>query len=203
MSIARVKQSAFAARKGATLSCHRCRREIAKGEVYLWWFKGFRSRFKHVRCTACPRPRSSELESSNLAEAYAAQETAEDALDAMGEPGDSSDIDQVVGDMASSIEEVASTYREADEAFGGSGATVSGEMADNLEQAQSDLEQFQAEEFDEDPRWCELHDGDGVEADAAREEPCEDCDRIQAEQKQTWWDGQVEAARDAVSSASF
>ena len=118
------------------------------------------------------------------------------------EPGEASDLEQIVLDMAESIREVAGQYREADEAFGGQGSTVSAEYADNLESAAGELEDFQAESFDEDEaEACDRHAN--AQDGEARPEMCEDCQNLLDEARQTWWEGQVSAARDAVTGVSF
>lgn len=206
MSIARVKTSAFAARKGATLRCQRCQREIAKGEVYRWWFVGFRSRYKRVRCMTCPAPRTSELESSRLSEAYAAVETAEDALDAVEAPGDEGDLESILQDAASEIQSLADDYRSADEQFGGGGGTDSGQRADDLEQAAQDLEGWDAEEFDNDGHWCSEHsDEEGWKPEdlITERESCTDCREGLETARQEWWDEQTDSARSALSDLSF
>jgi hypothetical protein len=205
VSIARINRSKFAARLGKQIKCEKCREPIEKGETYIWYFVGFRSRLKHVRHDRpeC-RPRTSELESSNKAEAFAAIEEAEDALAALrGEPGEASDIDEIVSAAAESINEVAGQYREADESFGGGGSTVSAEIADELEGAAQELESFQADT--DEPDACERHTFDGpgdqgaIDELAEQAKSCDDCRELRRE----WWDSQVEAALEAVSGVSL
>lgn len=220
MSQARVKTSKFAARQGKTLTCQSCRREIEKGEVYRWWFKGFRSRFKHVRCMTCPAPRASELESSNRADAYAAVEAAEDALTAFreGDPEeDASGVESAVNEAGSGIREVVDQYREADESFGGGGMTQSGEIADELEEAADTLESWTAQdsEPDTEDKWCSDHEDEAsareaeeiaededIDLDAARDR-CDACQQEIAQARQEWWDALLEEADGALADAAI
>lgn len=205
MSVARVKHSKFAARKGATLKCQKCGREIAKGETYRWWFKGFRSRFKFVRCSTCPAPRTSELESSMKADAYAAVESAQDELAALTEPGEPSDVESIVNQAGESVQEVADQYREADNGFGGGGMTVSGEIADELESAAQDLGNWSSDQSDFDDSavaWCPAHEEEN-DRDRVDREECEDCQASVAEAKGEWWGEVVSGAESALDDASF
>lgn len=192
--------------------CEKCRDELPIGSAYRWFVVGFRSNYNHIRCmkTTCT-PRASELESSNLSEAYSAQETAEDELKAQqsGDPGDTGDLESILSDFASSLEDLVSTYREADEGFGGGGMTVSGEIADTLENTVSDVQQWSADEYNEE--WCEKHESeefpyeddkgtiDDIGALAEAREQCDDC----KEKKREWWTEQIDAALEVVGEAQF
>jgi len=215
MSQARIKTSRFAARQGATLACQKCGEPIEKGEVYRWYFVGFRSRFKRVRClrSGCT-PRRSELESSAMAGAYSAVEGAEDALAALrlaGPEDDASSVVSAVEEAASGIREVADQYREADEAFGGGGMTQSGELADMAEEAADALEAFSPGEDqpDLDDTACDDHQDDSAlessDAGTLEElvEACEACQERQAEARQEWWDGLLDEADEALSEAGL
>lgn len=204
MSVARVKYTKRAQRSPG--QCEKCRETIAKGDPYRYYFLGFRSKHKRVRCMkpTCS-PRTSELESSNRAEAYAAIETAQDSLQAMrDEPGEVSDVETVVQEAAEAINDVAQQYREADESFGGGGATQSGEIADQLEEAASELESFGSSVQDE-PDPCADHEGDDAleSSDASKmeevRENCEACQSARAE----WWGEVIDEADEALGSVSF
>jgi hypothetical protein len=196
MSIAKI-QTVQRSRKPGT--CGKCGDELPVGSAYRHYTVGFRSHYKRVRCMkpTCT-PRYSELESSRLADAYAAQETAEDSLVALrAEPSDdATEVDTTVHEFGEALEELASEYRSADEQFGGGGMTDSAERADELDSASQDLSGFSADEFDESAvDACETHDDP--------DEECIDCQELKAVALQEWWDSVLDAADAAVSEASF
>ena len=182
-------------------TCSRCGATIAKGEGYLYWEMGFRPSYKRIRClrTAC-YPKPSERETSNVAEAYASQEDAVEALDALEQAGPDwgewqqavDAVTEVVTTAGEAIDEVATTYREADEAFGGLGATEHAERADTLEQAASDLADFSPGE--DEPQDC----GEHAEEDGPVQ-GCSDCeDAVLA-----WYQGLVQEARDMIDGVEL
>lgn len=130
-------------RLGADRSCGRCGRAIKPGDEYLQW--SFRYGGTHYRC-ASHYPRQSELTQSKLASVYAAQESVQDQMPELTDPDS---IVAAVEDVGSAAQEVADEYREADEAFGGQGATEAAERADELEAWAQDLESFQLDVDDE------------------------------------------------------
>jgi phage FluMu protein Com len=162
MSVARVQTSKFAARKGATLRCGKCGKQIAKGEGYLWFKVGFRSRYKQVRCqTVGCYPTASERESSKMAGVYAAQESAAASI-AEAALGD--DPASFVDDLRSTLESaaddwrsVAEEYRDAAEAMGsyGAGANMD-ETANSIEYAADELGNWSPDE--DEPTPCDEHD---------------------------------------------
>lgn len=191
--------------------CGKCGVEIAVGTPYRYWEPYFRSSAKSVRCmkSECT-PRMSELESSNLAQAYSAQEDAEANLNAMmGQPGETADIHAAVSEFADSLDELASEYRQADENFGGGGSTQSGETADTLESTASDLQSFSVSD-EEQEEFCERHSDEGTAAEMDESwtegdnldevrEACDECN----EKRQDWWNAQVDEALSVVSEAQF
>lgn len=205
--MARVRTSVFAARKGATLKCSVDGEPIQKGERYYWWKPGFRSRYKVIRCMK-HAPKPSETNSSKLSTIMAAQETAEEALDALV-GYETSDIEQIVNDVAQAFEDVAEEYRDAAEAsptgliFG----EDYNEKADTLENSASDLQSWSPSE-DEPDYEHETHashpdnieEGDDTEpVEDADPERCEEC----ADARQEWWDNMVEEARSAIQDADM
>lgn len=179
---------------------HKCERghDIAKGEAYRYWEMGFRPSYKRIRCMRAEcTPRTSERETSNVAEAYAAQESAEDALDALeADPPAWGDWDtgvsavrEAVTTAGEEIYAVGEQYREADEAFGGQGATEHAERADTLEAAGDDLQGWDTSS--EAPDACSDHD-----------EPTEDCGDC-GENVAQWWDALIGEARDAVQGVEL
>lgn len=187
MSQARIYFSTFAARKGAVIKCGSCGREIAKGEQYRWFKVGFRARFKNIRCIArvCD-PKPSQLESSALADVYAAIEDASATLDSLagGDPEeDSSSITDSMAQAADAIRDVASAYSEAAEAMGAAGEE-SQEKADTLESAADEIEGFDAEDRP-------TPDHDGEHDPDVEQDDCEEC-RSEIED---WWNNQIDEAR--------
>lgn len=132
----------------------RCRRGdfIEKGERYLWFAPGFRSR-KQIGCMRHP-PRPSELDASIFSEILAAQEDAHAALDgiAWSEGDTADDIRQQVNDALSGVKDaiasVAEQYDSAAEAMGsyGAGSQMS-EWAENIRQAE--IVDWEADSFDD------------------------------------------------------
>jgi len=186
--------------------CSKCGTAINPGDGYLYWEPFFRSNFKQVRCLKreC-YPRPSERESSLMSSVLAAQEAVEDALEDTSGAEDASFFNDLAADVVSALEEVIDQYREADENFGGGGSSASGERADELEDAKSEIESFYAEDAPErgdldacdkaDPQnpWNPEH-GDG------NKEGCEECDAIWAEALDTWREEQASNLQDALSN---
>jgi hypothetical protein len=162
--------------------CGRCGDTINPGEGYRYW--SFRFGGTYIRCmkSECS-PRPSDLTQSKMADAYSAQESAQDELNKLraDDPGDQDTVTSVVETFAESVRSVADEYREADEAIGGGGYTESGERADALETVADELEGFSpATVMDE-------------------VDPCEAC----AELRQSAWDELIDEAWEAVDSVSW
>lgn len=213
--MARINISRFAARQGATLTCDKCRREIAKGEQYRHFKVGFRYGRKQVRCMRAEcSPRQSEMTNSKMSGVYAAIESAEDTLASLraGDPeDDTSSITEAVHGAAEGIEEVADEYREANDAsptgyvFG----EDLNERADELSDAASQLESFDCSEDEADFGSCDLEEhldledreegGSDEIVERGDVEQCESCREI----KRTWWDAMLDEAESALGEASF
>ena len=212
MSIARLVtvQKSRKSKKYGERKCGACSTAIPTGAPYRYFTVGFHSNFPHVRClkTTCS-PKPSELESSQLSEAFSAQETAIADLAGLSSQGETSDIQQILDDFADALTSLSENYREADEAFGGGGSTRSGEMADTLETAASELSDWSpsSDELDE---FCDVHEDEvsaleldpkftaGDDLDLVRE-ACEDCLLL----KEAWWEDLITEARGVVEEASF
>lgn len=155
-------------------ACEKCGTELPAGSSYIHFKVGFRSRFKRVRCTspAC-YPKQSELTASRMADAYAAQEAAHEAIDL----ADSiEDVQLALNECASAAGEVASGYED----------TISEtpmledqlrEKVDALEAWQQELENVDMPEADdEDEETCEHCEGTGVcDAEAMAETDGDKC----------------------------
>jgi hypothetical protein len=128
-------------RRGRTVTCTSCRREIQPGEKYYKW--SFRYGGTYTSCAEHP-PRQSQLTQSKMSDVYAAIENAEDGL-----PNCESVVEVVglIEEVASAVRDVAEEYREAAEPFGGAGENA--ERADELEGFADELESFSPDEEDE------------------------------------------------------
>lgn len=179
MSVAKVHTVAKARKDQG--ECESCRTPLPAGSPYRWFSVGFRSKFKHKRCTkpVCT-PRPSQLESSKLADVYAAQEDAEDAIDSASEIDD---ITAAVGELGSAIREVADEYTEASTDDNGTVFNIEAqERAETLEAAADECDGWtpEAEDTEENVE-CDECDGTGdLDDDSPDAAPgdtvtCENC----------------------------
>lgn len=91
-------------------NCKNCGKPLPAGSAYRYYKPGFRSKLK-IRVCMKPEctPRRSQLDQSKLSDAYAAIETAEDAI------ADAETVESVQGavdDCASAIRDVSGEYEE-------------------------------------------------------------------------------------------
>lgn len=144
-----------------------------------------------MKSTCTPKP--SERESSNLSQVYEAQETAEAELNGLkgSTDHDVEQINSIVETFAEAVREVADQYREADDNFGGSGATQSAERADVLEGSADELENFSSNEY-------EGPDDDA--GDAAEDGGADGSESTDGEDN---WDDLVQEALDAVEQTEL
>lgn len=128
--------------------CGRCGVEIKKGDPYRHASPGFRAP-KKIRCMKpeC-RFRQSELTTSLLADVYAAQEDADDALDQVGlDFEDAEDVITILEECASAGREVAQAYTDAAEAMGSAGE----EHQDRADMIESWCDDLDSPSFDDAP----------------------------------------------------
>ena len=142
--------------------CGKCGDTIVVGQPYRWFQVGFRG-YTQFRCakSTCT-PKVSELESSLMGQVYEARDDARDAIsniDAREVDDADSQLTGIFQDLISAMEEVKDAYDEADEHFGGNRETDSGQRAEQLESAISELESFSLSVSD--PDGC----GDAFRAD--------------------------------------
>ena len=214
MSLARIYHTK---RSQKDLTCEKCRQPIPKGTPYLYFYVGFRSKYKHTRHDSCA-PRNSERESSMKSGAYAAIEAAEDSLRALDpETAEASEVEEIVSEAASALQETIDQYREADESWGGGGYTQSAEIADEIEASQQDLEGWSAdtscEPDPDDPAYhCEEHGEDVVgdednqiSADMIEQArmDCPACQRLFLDDRVEWMNGVISDAEDTLGGVSF
>lgn len=166
--------------------CGRCGVEIKRGDPYRHASPGFRGP-KLIRCMeyAC-RFRPSDLTTSKMAQVYASQEAAHDALDALVD-GDFTDLDEVtsiLATMAEEVRDVAQEYTDAADAMGPAGEEMT-EKADAIESYADDLEGVT---FDDPPEW---EAGDEPKDDEVEEEWA------------SWREGVLDAAREAIDTFDY
>lgn len=172
--------------------CTKCGDELPAGTGYLYWYPGFRSKYKIVRClkSEC-YPRPSERETSKAAGIYAAQESFEDNVGSLDSPDD---IEAAVQDVAEAVREVADEYEEALSAW---------ENGNEQLQEKVDHYQSQADELDgwswdgnTDYDLCSEHVGREDEVPEEEIQQCGVCQQLRDE----WLEECRDAARDVVQS---
>ena len=192
MSIAKVEYTKKARKDQG--KCEKCGTPLPVGSAYRYFYVGFRSNWKHVRCMAAAcAPKQSELESSKLAQVYAAMEDFEENLDGYS---DWDEIQSGLADLAQSVRDVAEEYREASEDENGNVFnTMAEERAEALDSAADEFEDIDVEDEAE----CETCEGNG-EVEAHDEDgsdimvECPDCDGTGHD---------IEAMREAARSAIY
>lgn len=158
-------------------NCCGCGETIAVGSPYK--YVAFRYGGKRIKCGKC-NFRQSELTQSKMSGVYAAQESAEEAIEGW-DPGDGNveDLKSALEQAADEIRSVADEYAEAGEAMGGAGEEMTDKglelesFADDVASAADDLEDFEFEE--EEP------EGPGDEPDEADTEAHEAWKKLEAE----------------------
>jgi hypothetical protein len=127
-------------------SCSKCGTALPAGSAYRYFKPGFRSRIKVRRCmkSECT-PKRSELETSKLAEVYAAQEVAYDSIAAAESFQDLSDA---ITDLESAAQEVLDDYESQVDEHPFMEETVR-DRIDALQSFVDDLSGFSPDEEDE------------------------------------------------------
>lgn len=202
--INRVKKAAKDQRK-----CGVCGKPIVAGDAYKWVKPRFGS--KQVRCTSCPDWRRSELTTSKLANAYAAQEQFEDITDFTEyETVDAWEmLAEALGDQ---IEECAEEYEESasniEDGFGHEvpmseelreKADMVREWADEVRQAVSNVDPY-----DEADAIAEVKEELADELEGLDEDEREEMiGEAVAEKYTTWLDEMAEAISEALCNEPF
>lgn len=190
MSVAKV-ETVKASRKDQG-KCEKCGTELPKGTGYRYFYVGFRSNVKHVRCMKAEcSPRQSERESSKVATWYAAQESFEDRID---QATDKDEIESAVQEAGAAARELADEYREAADAWESGNETLE-EKAEHWESQADEIENW-SYDGDEEPEKCPRHEDDGEEHDSQVYENCSECQHVRSE----WLEEVREAAREAVNN---
>lgn len=199
MSLAKTKTTKAA----KEYTCEKCREAILKGESYISYKVGFRSRYVHRRhdLPGC-RPRPSERESSKLADVYAAQESAQDALDSLDSNNASiEELESIRDEFAQAIRDVAEEYSEASTDDNGTVFNVDAEdRAYTLESAADEIENVDLESSRSD---CQNCDGTGRYDQADREDGGADCDECEGSGSIDDVESAISTLRDAVDSVEL
>lgn len=181
MSVARVTRVERSVKDPGPCGARGCEKVLVKGDPYLWFKVGFRSRYKHVRCVD-HFPRASERESSMVASVLAAQE---DFADQIGSLESVDDIRSAIEAVAEAAREVASEYETASTDQNGTvWNTDAEERYNTLESAADELDSWQPDE--DEPTECDEHN--------EITEGCDDC----ASNVEEWLEALRTSASDAV-----
>ena len=163
MSMAKLKTQ----RAAKEYECEACREQILRGESYISYKVGFRSRYVHRRhdLPGC-RPKPSERESSLVADCYAAQEDFE-----AGTYESVDDIESAMQEVAERFREVAQQYDDASTDENGTEWNVeAAERRDIVEAAADELDGWSPSGDSPDEARCAEHTDEETAPD-----DCEDC----------------------------
>lgn len=165
-------------------TAHTCRKGhvIEPPEGYAWAAPGYHAP-KRFACAAHPF-RPSELTASAVSEVYAARESAEDQLDALGDDATAEDLESILEEVKTAAEELRDAREEALSAWENGNGPLE-EARDQAEEATSTLDGHQVEAYggDDGP---EQHEGDGWEP---------------SDEYAEWLAEQVDALRTAIDEA--
>lgn len=160
--------------------CGRCGKPLPAGSAYQYWYPGFRSTQKIVRCMDCT-PRPSERESSLASSLLAAQESFEDNVDNLESV---EDIEAAVQEVAEACQELATEYESALDGWENGNEQLQ-EKVDHYTDQSNEIDGWSWEGADQ-PDLCEDHED-------------EDCPACQ-EKREEWIEEVREAAREVVNS---
>jgi len=176
--------------------CGKCGAELPAGTPYLYYYVGFRSNYKYVRCTKADcYPMPSERESSKIAPILAAQENFARNIDSADSPDD---IAALVQEVGTAIREVADEYQEALDAWENGNYELE-EKASHYESQADEPENWTWGEGDTDYTLCLEHDG---REDEVGEEAIQNCDACQ-ENREQWLQECRDAAQEIVDNIEF
>lgn len=167
--------------------CSKCGVELPAGSGYLCWYPQFRSNRKIVRCLkkeCFPTP--GERESSKAATILLAQESFHDTI---GELEDLTDIETAVQEVAEAVEEVASEYSDALDAWENGNEQIQ-EKVDHYTEQSDNILNWSYEGPDQ-PDRCDEYEEESHPEDSAE---CEACRELH----ETWVEEARQAARDMV-----
>lgn len=194
-------------------SCESCGNPINAGDSYRWCAPGGIGARKRKRHATCPVWRPSELSSSKMVTAWAARESAEDALDALnvaqfistddGEfdaDGFIAEVRGILEEVANAAEECASDYQDGIDALPeqlqeGPTAEESREKVEALEEWQSELESFDPSNDWDAPERDVTPDGD--------DEPDDEYAERFAEAADEWAQEVIDEARSVLDEFAY
>lgn len=170
--------------------CSKCGDALPVGTGYLYWYPGFRSKYKIVRCLKSECfPRPSERETSKAVTILAAQENFEDVV---GELEDTGEIEAAVQEVGSAVREVLDEYQEALDAWENGNEQLQ-EKVDHYEGQVDEVENWTYDGETEPPR-CEDHEDDNIFPTVPAD--CGVCEQ----HKDEWIEEVRDAAREAVNN---
>jgi DNA repair ATPase RecN len=171
--------------------CTKCGDELPAGSGYLYWYPGFRSNYKIVRCLKADcYPMPSERETSKAATILAAQESFHNLINRYDSVGD---IQEAVQAVAEAVQEVADEYQEALDQWENGNEQLQ-EKVDHYTDQSNEIDGWEWDGADE-PDLCDEH---GSRSDWEDEEiqQCEDCQNNRSD----WLEEVRDAAREAVGN---
>jgi hypothetical protein len=174
--------------------CSKCGDALPAGTGYLYWYPGFRSKYKIVRCLKSECfPRPSERETSKSATILAAQEAFHDSIGGQDSPDD---IEAAVQEVADAVREVADEYQEALDQWENGNEQLQ-EKVDTYESSASEIEGWSWDGASE-PDHCDEH---GSRSDWEQDEidACKDCQ----EKREEWLEECRDAAREVVDNVEL
>jgi hypothetical protein len=190
MSVARV-ETVKKSRKDQG-KCGKCGTELPAGSAYLYFYVGFRSNYKQVRCLRAECfPRPSERESSLASSLLAAQESFHDQVATADSP---EDIEALVQEVADAIDELKGEYETALESWENGNEQLQ-EKVDHYEDQHSELSSW-SWDGNTDYDLCSEHEG---REDNVPEEEIQECGACQ-EKREEWLEECRDAAREVVDA---
>ena len=198
--VTRVKKAAKDQR-----NCEKCGVALPAGSAYKWVkpraHKSMRG-IKRVRCTSCPDWRRSEISSSKLADAYAAQEMLEDTNTSGYTTMD--EFEALADTLADMVEGCADGYEESADAIeDGFGHEVP--MSEELRE-KADMVREWAEEIRYSAQNADVFEEAQAEAEVREEDPDVDEDDVVdlvEEKRDEWREAVLEAIQEAMYNEPF
>jgi hypothetical protein len=137
-------------------TCGRCGVELPKGSAYQWAKPGFRSRTRLIRCLSCSF-RPSELTTSLVSTAYAAQEDLQDAIDSW-DGDDAQDLTDALEAAADGAQECYDAYDEANSAWEDNSGSENDDFVERRDAIEAWQDELRDVDFDDRPEDPELED---------------------------------------------
>lgn len=168
--------------------CGKCGTPLPAGSAYQYWYPGFRSSYKNVRCMGCT-PRPSERESSLASTLLAAQEAFHDSV---GTLDDVEEIVAAVQEVADAVEEVRAEYESALDSWENGNEQLQ-EKIDHYGEQHSEIDGWSWDDGPIDYELCDEHQDE----DRVGEEAIQECPLCQSN-REAWLEECRDAAREVV-----